>query len=793
MLTTVRVPEAFTAVFEQAQEFVARYFATQRSDPEHGTLEISGERYVLVRAASMSVEFYDMVRRYYGAEDEAHAVAHSLLFDIAHAMGLADAKAFAGRMNLTDPVSQVSAGPVHFAHAGWAFVDISAESNPSPDDDYCLVYDHPYSFESDAWLTAGRTSGSPVCVMNAGYSSGWCGNSFGMPLVAVEILCRAKGDDTCRFIMAPPTRVEAQIQAYIQRHPELASRIAHYEIQRFFEKRTDRQLVSANLELERNAQQRAHQLSIVNERLERDITERRSAEQALSASQELNERLIEALPGGVVHVRRDGSIIRANGEALRILGLSYDELARRYISDFQPTTVFEDGSPATVADYPVAKAIQTGLPQPALTLGVTKPNSEISWAVFRAVPTRDPATQEVNGAIATFIDISERKRLEEKLMHTQKLESLGVLAGGIAHDFNNLLVTILGNASLAKDVLSADPVIAPLLEEIELGARRAAELTRQMLDYAGQGKFKLQALDLPAAAREMAGLLRAMIPKNVALHYQVQDGLKPIQADPAQIRQVIMNLITNAAESMVERTGRVVISVEEAQVTARDLEEYPSHAATPGHFLCLEVKDDGCGMDDETRRRMFDPFFTTKFKGRGLGMAAVLGIVRSHNGAIRTDSQKGVGTRVRVLLPANHATRTESAPGSATRGTVLVVDDDKGVQLLVRRALAMRGFAVIVASSGEDALRLFEQHEHELCLVLMDVTMPNMSGVEALKRIRATGSELPVLLSSGYNVEVVAADTPRFSAYLQKPYDLTQLLDAVDAAIAAIEPRPLDA
>jgi two-component system cell cycle sensor histidine kinase/response regulator CckA len=428
-----------------------------------------------------------------------------------------------------------------------------------------------------------------------------------------------------------------------------------------------------------------------------------------------------------------------------------------------------------------------------LTLGVTKPNAEISWAVFRAVPTRDPATQEVNGAIATFIDISERKRLEEKLMHTQKLESLGVLAGGIAHDFNNLLVTILGNASLAKDVLSADPVIAPLLEEIELGARRAAELTRQMLDYAGQGKFKLQALDLPAAAREMAGLLRAMIPKNVALHYQVQDGLKPIQADPAQIRQVIMNLITNAAESMVERTGRVVISVEQVQVSARDLDEYPSHAATPGHFLCLEVKDDGCGMDDETRRRMFDPFFTTKFKGRGLGMAAVLGIVRSHNGAIRTDSQKGVGTRVRVLLPANQAMPAESAPGSATRGTVLVVDDDKSVQLLVRRALAMRGFGVIVASSGEDALRLFEQHERELCLVLMDVTMPNMSGVEALKRIRALGSELPVLLSSGYNVEVVAADTPRFSAYLQKPYDLTQLLDAVDSAIAANAAAPPDA
>jgi signal transduction histidine kinase/predicted hydrocarbon binding protein len=785
MLNTVRVPEKFVPLFEEAQKYVARYFAEQRFDPEHGTLEISGQRYVLVRAASMSVEFYDMVRRFYGAEEEAHAVAHGLLFDIAHAMGMADAKAFAERMDVTDPVAQLSTGPVHFAHAGWAFVDISAESKPTPDDDYYLLYDHPYSFESDSWLAAGRKTESPACVMNSGYSSGWCEQSFGRALAAVEILCRAKGDDACRFIMAPPARVEGHIQSYIQQHPELATRIARYEVQRFFQKRTDQQLLRANLELERSAQQRAQQLSLVNERLERDIAERRAAEQALSASQELNERLIEALPGGVVHVRKDGAILRANGEALRILGLSYNQISRGYIADFQTKTVFEDGSPADVSDYPVAKAIITGLPQPALTLGVAKPNSEISWAVFRAVPTRDPATQEVNGAIATFIDITERKRLEEKLMHTQKLESLGVLAGGIAHDFNNLLVTILGNASLAKDHLRADPVAWPLLEEIELGARRAAELTRQMLDYSGQGKFRLQSLDLPEAAREMAGLLRAMIPKNVALHYQVQDGLKPIEADPAQIRQVIMNLITNAAESMTERAGRVVISVEEVQLSARDLEQYPNHAATAGRFLSLEVKDDGCGMDDETRRRMFDPFFTTKFKGRGLGMAAVLGIVRSHGGAIRTDSQKGVGTRVRVLLPAKDAPPGEPAPGISTRGTVLVVDDDQGVQSLVRRALIAGGFSVITASSGEDALRLFEQHRRELSLIVMDVTMPQMSGVEALRRIRATGSEIPALLSSGYNVEVIGADSPKFSAYLQKPYDVTELLDAVASAIAS--------
>ena len=785
MLNTVRVPDQYIPIFEAAQKYVARYFADQRADPEHGSIEISGERYVLVRAASMSVEFYDMVRRFYGAEEEAHAVAHGLLFDIAHAMGLADAKAFADRMGLTDPVEQVSAGPVHFSHAGWAFVDISADSSPTPDDDYYLLYDHPYSFESDAWLAAGRKSESPVCVMSSGYSSGWCENSFGRSLASVEILCRAKGDDVCRFVMAPPSRVEERIQRYMQEHPDLAPRIARYEVQRFFAKRTDQQLIRANVELERSALQRAKQLALSNERLERDIAERRVAEAALSASQELNERLIEALPGGVVHVGKDGAILRANGEALRILGIRHDEISGRYVSDFTPIVTYEDGSPTPVQDYPVSQAIVTGQTQPALTLGVTKPNAEVSWAVFRAVPTRDSATQEVNGAIATFFDITERKRLEEKLMHTQKLESLGVLAGGIAHDFNNLLVTILGNASLARNLLSADPSVAPLLEEIELGARRAAELTRQMLDYAGQGKFKLQTLDLPEAAREMAALLRAMIPSNVALHYQVEEGLRPIEADPAQIRQVIMNLITNAAESMADRAGRILIAVEQVQITSRDLEEYPGHAATPGSFVCLEVKDEGSGMDDETRKRMFDPFFTTKFKGRGLGMAAVLGIVRSHGGAIRTDTQKGVGTRVRVLLPVKGGKPSAAAPGTASRGTLLVVDDDTGVQLVVRRALTSKGFAVIVASSGAEGLRLFEQHRDELSLVLLDVTMPHMSGIEALRRIRATGSTVPVLLSSGYSVESVTQDSPEFFAYLQKPYDVPQLLRAVSDAIAS--------
>jgi predicted hydrocarbon binding protein len=254
MLKTVRVPEALTPLFELAQSHVERYFAEQKSEPERATIEISGQRYVLVRAGALSVEFYELVRRLYGREDEAQSVAHGLLFDLAHAMGLSDARTFAERMDVRDPIARLSAGPIHFAYAGWAFVDISAESAPSADSEYYLLYDHPYSFESDSWIAAGKSSEHPVCVMNSGYSSGWCEHAFGLPLVAAEILCRAKGDPSCRFIMAPPDRIEQRIRNYIERHPELADRIVNYKVGSFLSKRTDDQLLRVNLDLERRAE-----------------------------------------------------------------------------------------------------------------------------------------------------------------------------------------------------------------------------------------------------------------------------------------------------------------------------------------------------------------------------------------------------------------------------------------------------------------------------------------------------------------------------------------------------------
>jgi len=240
---TVRVPDQMKELFAKAEEVVSRFFQERIDNPTHGTIEIHGERYVLVRGAALSVEFFDLVRSLYGEDkrSEADDFARAILFDLAHAVGKTDARNFHTRMQLTDPVAKLSAGPVHFAYTGWASVEIFSESRATPDDEYCLIYDHPYSFESDAWLRAGRNAEFSVCIMNAGYSSGWCEESFGQKLVAAEILCRCKGDATCRFVMAPPQQIKARIDAYVEQHPELAARAIGFQIPDFFARKREQE------------------------------------------------------------------------------------------------------------------------------------------------------------------------------------------------------------------------------------------------------------------------------------------------------------------------------------------------------------------------------------------------------------------------------------------------------------------------------------------------------------------------------------------------------------------------
>jgi len=286
-LRTVSVPARFRPAFLKAQDYVARYFERKRHQPGLGRITISGERYILFRAASMSVEFFDLVTSLYQDKgpDEARSVASNLLFDLAHAIGKADAKVFHERMRVTDPIEKLSAGPVHFSFAGWAYVDILPESRPSPDEDFFLIYDHPYSFESDAWLRRGRKSEVPVCIMNAGYSSGWCEESFGIPLVATEMECLAAGGRRCRFMMAPPSRIEERLARHAARagNGPRSSRTrgpAPVSIPEFFQrKRMEEELRRSRETLERRVNERTAELTAANERLRQEIADRRRAEE----------------------------------------------------------------------------------------------------------------------------------------------------------------------------------------------------------------------------------------------------------------------------------------------------------------------------------------------------------------------------------------------------------------------------------------------------------------------------------------------------------------------------------
>jgi len=288
-LETVSVPAPFRPAFRRAQEYVARYFVRKVADPRRGTISISGERYILVRAASMSVEFFELVASLYADKGarEARTVASNILFDVAHAIGKADAKTFHARMKVSDPIEKLSAGPVHFSFAGWAYVDIFPDSRPSPDEDFYLIYEHPYSFEADAWSRRGKQGEGPVCIMNAGYSSGWCEESFGLPLVSVEVQCTAARGRRCRFIMAPPSRIEEHLTRYAERgsrgktrSARMTGNLGHAGIPEFFQrKRLEDELRRSHEDLERRVEERTAELREANERLRNEIVERRRAEE----------------------------------------------------------------------------------------------------------------------------------------------------------------------------------------------------------------------------------------------------------------------------------------------------------------------------------------------------------------------------------------------------------------------------------------------------------------------------------------------------------------------------------
>lgn len=395
-------------------------------------------------------------------------------------------------------------------------------------------------------------------------------------------------------------------------------------------------------------------------------------------------------------------------------------------------------------------------------------------------------------------DITERKRLEtervelqRQLLHTQKLESLGVLAGGIAHDFNNLLMVVRGNLELARADLPASSPGSVSLERAFQATRRAADLTRAMLAYSGRGRFEVSRVDLNDLVRENADLFRSAVARNVTLNLFLTDLPAMIEADTGQVQQVIMNLITNASEAISDGPGEIRITTAVRQQDAAFLDRSRTiEKPLPGPYACLEVTDSGSGMDEATLQRLFDPFFTTKFTGRGLGMSAVLGIVRGHKGAIMVQSVPRSGTTVSVLFPvadAQKSPRAEPSPPPreaaepSFSGTVLVVDDEKAVRDVGIALVSFLGFTPVGAADGEEALKLFEEHGGKVAFVLLDMTMPRMDGITALREMKRRTPGARVILCSGFGEQDAAARAAAEGAagFIQKPYGLEQLKTTV--------------
>ena len=390
------------------------------------------------------------------------------------------------------------------------------------------------------------------------------------------------------------------------------------------------------------------------------------------------------------------------------------------------------------------------------------------------------------GAIFLADDVTDRRRAESALRQAQKLESLGVLAGGIAHDFNNLLTAILGNTEVALDRIPDDPALRSALQRIEATTQRGSDLARQLLAYAGKANFSVRPLDLNTIILEMGDLLSVSISKKVAILTDLEPDLLPVDADSAQFQQIVMNLVINASEAIGDHPGVVTLRTRSVSYSRADLATtFPGQVLEPGPYVRMEVEDDGCGMDAETIGRIFDPFFTTKFTGRGLGLSAMLGIVRGHRAGIRVESTPGEGTCFILLFPASESTVALAAPLSEPSlpmtGTVLVVDDEGIIRDLARSALEKAGFRVLEARDGLEAVEHFEARRDKIDLVFLDMTMPRMGGAEAFRRIRGLSPGVRVLLTSGYTQKESLeslADLPP-DGFLQKPFRVRELVSKV--------------
>jgi len=526
--------------------------------------------------------------------------------------------------------------------------------------------------------------------------------------------------------------------------------------------------------------------------ISKDITDLKKGEKALQEGRDLLAEIIELSPISMAIVSMDGTIEQINRRAIETFGYAPDDIPNmeRWWIQAYPDESYRSEVIAQWMEL-VGKAIAEKSEIERSEYRVTCKDGTVKTALIFGIPVSSKV-------FVMFDDITDRKRAEEErlqmeqqFLQSQKLESLGIMAAGIAHDFNNLLQSILGNMELAVRTLPQKTDPHKYITRALTSGQAAAQLTSLMLAYVGKGSLAKKDLDLNELVRVNADMLKTTVGSAVSLELFPSQELPKILADEAQIQQVIMNLLTNAAESIEEQPGIVRLTTgiqecDQACLAASLLDKKPE----PGRYVFLEVSDTGCGMSEETIKRLFDPFFTTKFIGRGLGMSAVMGIVKSHNGALFVQSSPGRGTTFRVFFPAADAMPPNISPqekpcpsekGSITEKPLsrvaLVADDEKNVLRICKKMVELCGFTVITARDGCEAVSCFREHAEEIDIVLLDLTMPNMDGITAMNEIYSISPNAKLILSSGFNKDElsnrITGQAP--SCFIRKPYSLNVL------------------